>query len=115
MLAELTVLPETTYVRLDPVKFVPDKLTFVKSNPERSVLIKFILGPIMYPRVNPYPDGKTGTWLYVIPLMVAVVAIPPLVIPTMVAFVKFAPVKFVFVSVEFDKFAWVRFTNGPTK
>ena len=100
---------------MDPVKFVPDKLTFVKSNPERSVLIKFILGPIMYPRVNPYPDGSTGFCVYVTLLMVAVVVIPPLVTPMITAFVKFAPVKLVFVSVEFDKFAWVRLMNGPTK
>ena len=94
---------------------VPAKLTLVKSNPLRSVLIKFILGPTIYPRVKAYPVGIIGCCVYGTPSIVALVVIPPLVAPINVAFVRFAPVKLEFARVDEDKFAPDKSTNGPTK
>ena len=53
MSADDSVLPDFTYVIFAPVKFVPDKFTFVKSNPDKSAPAKFILGPMIYPPVSP--------------------------------------------------------------
>jgi hypothetical protein len=115
VLADDVVFPEMTYVRLDPVKLVPDKFTFVKSKPLRSVLIKFMLGPTMYPRVKAYPVGMVGCCVYCTPSIVAVVLIPPLVAPTNMAFVRSAPVRLELVSVDKDKLAPDKSTNGPIK
>jgi ABC-type transport system involved in cytochrome c biogenesis permease subunit len=69
----------------------------------------------MYPLVNEYPVGIVGKLVYVVPPIMAVVVIPPLLTLTNVEFVRFAPVKFVFVSIAFPKYAPDRSTNGPTK
>jgi hypothetical protein len=89
------VFPDFTYVIFAPVKFVPDKLTFVKSKPERSAPVKFMFGPKIYPPVRPYPVGSVGATVSVTPDIVAVDEMPPLVIPERLEFVKFTPVKFV--------------------
>ena len=92
------VFPDFTYVIFAPVKIVPDKLTFVKSKPERSDPVKFMFGPIIYPPVRPYPVASVGATVAVTPDIVAVDEMPPLRTPVRSEFVKFAPVKFVLAS-----------------
>ena len=92
------MFPDLTYVMFALVNIVPDKLTFVKSKPERSAPVKFMFGPTIYPPVRPYPVASVGATVAVIPAMVAVDEMPPLVTPVRLEFVKFTPVKFVLAS-----------------
>ena len=98
-------LPVTRFVRLAPLRSVPDRSVPAMDTPERSVnesaeLISDTFGPTMTPLRNTYPVGRVD------------VAVP--VRPAVRIFVKVAPVKIAPDTSEFvkkipERSAFVRF------